>query len=479
MKKLLLSMMAMLITSAISFAQEPTFVGSETCINCHNNFDPELISEYQKSGHPYKLNPVDGAPPTYPENTSPGVIPPPGTDWDMFQYVIGGYGWKARFVKPDGRIYTLTDSAQYNLADGSWVPYHKDEDKKYNYGCFQCHTTGGTPEGSWNDVAEDSLGTFTEPGVRCEGCHGPGSDHIADPTNVTPPIVDEELTFGRCGDCHQRGGKTNAIPASKGYVRHHEQYNEMLASRHGDGKGEDLTCIKCHDPHVALRYPEAAGDGFQGISTSCENAACHPGQEILVNNVPKDISCESCHMPEATKSALGTQVGNGWQGDVATHIMGINTAAVTREAMFTEDGGLVALDGEGLAAVTLDFVCLACHTDQTVEWANTYAPDIHTNGIVTDIESSTELPTSMALHQNYPNPFNPSTAITFDLTQPVQVELNMYSVDGRLVARLVDNRMPAGFHTVRINADMLPSGSYLYELIANGERFVKTMVLSR
>ncbi|MDQ7053956.1 MAG: hypothetical protein Q9P14_14120 [candidate division KSB1 bacterium] len=84
---------------------------------------------------PHKwLNKVEGGPPTYPENTSPGVPnPPPNTTWDDFAYVIGGYGWKARFVKKDGRIFTAGDSAQYNLANGGWAPYHKDEEKTYNY----------------------------------------------------------------------------------------------------------------------------------------------------------------------------------------------------------------------------------------------------------------------------------------------------------------------------------------------------------
>ena len=79
------------------------YVGSDQCIACHTNFNPVLVENYVASGHPYKLNAVDGAPPTYPAHTSPGLTEtPPGTTWDDFAYVIGGYGWKARFVKKDG-----------------------------------------------------------------------------------------------------------------------------------------------------------------------------------------------------------------------------------------------------------------------------------------------------------------------------------------------------------------------------------------
>jgi hypothetical protein len=434
---ILASLVTLLALATSTSAQE--YVGSAACISCHQNTTPDIVNEYIKSGHPYKLNAVDGAPPTYPENTSPGVPnTPPGTEWSDFAYVIGGYGWKARFVKPDGRVYTTGDSVQYNLADGSWVAYHKGEDKKYDYSCFQCHTTAPTAEGSWNGVPEDSMGVFGEPGVRCEGCHGPGSDHVANPSGVKPPIQDVDLSKNRCVECHQRGSATNAIPASGGYVRHHEQGNTMAASKHGDGVGAELTCVSCHNPHVALRYPEAAGDGFDGLNATCET--CHFDKEIKLNDGTKDISCQSCHMPLASKSALGTQVGNGWKGDLPTHLWGINTEAVTREAMFTDDGGLVALDEDGLGKVTLDFACLACHTDKTVDWASGYAAKIHENGIVT---------------------------------------LSLYSVDGRLVGRLVDQPMPTGFHTVRIDGSTLPSGVYLYELIAGEARFTKSMTLSK
>ncbi len=454
----------------------PQYVGEKTCLSCHTGINPTLVAEYQKTGHPFKLNKVEGGPPTYPENTSPGVPnPPPNTTWDDFAYVIGGYGWKARFVKNDGRVYTIGDSAQYNLADGGWVPYSKGKDKKYDYNCFKCHTTGPSPEGSWNGIAADSLGTFSEPGIRCEGCHGPGSEHVASLGTVKPPLIGDDLRINRCGDCHQRGGTTNAIPASGGYIRHHEQLNEMRASAHGDGQGTDLTCATCHDTHVPLRYADAAGEGMSGIKTTCET--CHPNHEILVNGSPKNIDCVDCHMPMAGKSAIGMQVGNGWKGDVKTHIWGININAVTKEAMFTSDGKFVQLDENGHAAVTLDFVCLGCHTQKDVAWAATYTKDIHTNGIVTGLDAVAELPKDFRLMQNYPNPFNPSTTIAFDLPKATRVVLKLYSQNGQLVKTLIDQNMPAGAHKVTLDASSLASGVYLYRIEAGDFVDSKKMLL--
>jgi hypothetical protein len=477
MKKLVLIFACVFLIAGMSFAQ--TYVGSTTCMGCHNVVNPNtgynIWQEYMTSGHPYKLNEVNGAPPVYPPNTTPGVPnPPPTTAWADYQYVIGGYGWKARFVLPTGRVFTATQEVQYNLETQGWVAYHFGEDKKYDYGCFPCHTTGPSPEGSWNGVPADSLGTFNEPGVRCEGCHGPGSDHAANPTGVHPPIEGDNLKLTRCGECHQRGGATNNIPVSGGYIRHHEQINEFRASRHGDGNAPDLTCASCHETHVPLRYPEATPE--DGINTHCET--CHPGMEIQLNGQPKQIECVDCHMPPASKSAVGMIVGNGRRGDVKTHIMGINVNPVDYNAMFNAGGTAVLLDGDGLGAVTLDFVCLRCHTAETLSWASSFATDIHTNGI-NGVEIDENVPVAYDLGQNYPNPFNPATIIEFSIPQSSQVSLSLYTVTGELVENLMSEYMPAGNHTVNFNAAGLPSGVYLYKINAADFSSTKKMILMK
>ncbi|MCF8242819.1 MAG: T9SS type A sorting domain-containing protein [Melioribacteraceae bacterium] len=457
-----------------NFAQ--TYVGESTCLSCHSSLTPDIVNNYLVSGHPYKLNEVSGAPPEYPENTSPGVPnPPPGTEWSEFSYVIGGYGWKARFVKPDGRIYTETEEVQYNLETGDWVAYHFGEDKKYDQSCFKCHATGATTEGSWNGVPEDSLGTFNEPGIRCEGCHGPGSEHASNPS-VALPNVDEDLTITVCASCHQRGGVTNAIPASGGYIKHHEQINEMRASKHGDGEGGELTCASCHNAHIPLRYSNAAVNDMTAIEVECQT--CHSDKQIMLNGEIKPIDCIDCHMPAASKSAVGLQVGNGWRGDVKTHIMKINTDAVTKDSMFTNDGSLVKLDENGLAAVTLDFACLKCHTSETVEWASSYAVDIHTNGI-TGMKDASEIPDNYLLSQNYPNPFNPATTIRFELPKTSKVKLSVYSINGELVAELINNTMPSGSHNIEFDGSSLSSGVYVYALTTDNFNATKKMILMK
>ena len=87
------------------------------------------------------------------------------------------------------------------------------------------------------------------------------------------------------------------------------------------------------------------------------------------------------------------------------------------------------------------------------------------------------IPTEFALAPNYPNPFNPTTTIEFALPEAVEVSLRVYDVRGRVVARLVERPMAAGYHRVQFNASRLASGLYLYRIQAGRFTQVRRMIL--
>jgi hypothetical protein len=77
------------------------FVGSKSCQGCHTR----AFATWQQSGHPYKLMKVEnGLAPQFPFTKLPG--PPPGSSWNDVLYVVGGYGYKSRFVGKDGFFIT-------------------------------------------------------------------------------------------------------------------------------------------------------------------------------------------------------------------------------------------------------------------------------------------------------------------------------------------------------------------------------------
>ncbi|MBT3232676.1 MAG: hypothetical protein HN356_07660 [Calditrichaeota bacterium] len=314
---------------------ELEYIGSDACAECHEAISDKITN----NGHGYKLNKVEnGQAPSYPYTNVP--TPPVGYDWDDISYVIGGFGWKARFVDLQGYIIT-GDAVQYNIETSGWSGYHSDEDpgtKPYN--CGRCHTTGwkSTDDGgAHQDGMPGMAGQFSEPGVHCEACHGRGSRHVE--SSSADDIV-RDTNSSMCGGCHYRN-ENHLIDASGGFIRHHEQYDEMISGGH-----RGLDCIECHDPHQGIQDPSYS---YAASLAKCQE--CHTGANYAMHN---GADCIKCHMPEATKSAVASNVYNG---DLMTHIFAINTEAVGKDAMWYSDGK------KAVGEVTLDFVCYQCHQD--------------------------------------------------------------------------------------------------------------------
>lgn len=88
----------------------------------------------------------------------------------------------------------------------------------------------------------------------------------------------------------------------------------------------------------------------------------------------------------------------------------------------------------------------------------------------TGITNNNVIANSFELHQNYPNPFNPETKINFDIIISSDVTLQIFDINGRLIANLIDNNFYAtGNYSLTFNAQQynLTSGVYFYKLSAN------------
>ncbi|RUT78319.1 cytochrome c3 family protein [Ancylomarina longa] len=326
---------------------ELAFAGSETCATCHQ----DKYDMFIESGHPYKLNKVvDGNEPEIPWHDLGYIQLPQGKTWADVTYMIGGYGWKARWLDSNGYIMTdnnSNDDTQFNMADGTQVGYstsHAMGTKPYD--CGKCHTTGwkSTDDGgAHQDGLEGIAGEFFAGGVHCEECHGMGNIHTVT-TEESDIHVDK--TSELCGRCHTRNAD-RSIAASGGFIKHHEQYDEWLTSSHN---ANNVGCIDCHDPHASVKYDDKAlGQGVTKACTDCHstfNADNHGGAQL---------ECITCHMPKASKSAIKT---GDYKGDIKTHIFNINAAADGK--LFNAEGTVANPEGLGMS---LDYVCYQCHKD--------------------------------------------------------------------------------------------------------------------
>lgn len=399
------------------------YVGSDKCESCH----PMQFYDFKKNGHGYKLNKVeDGEMPEYPFTNLKGVLKgisdddvdtkkakdavkgtdnPSGTpkSYSEISYVIGGFGWKARFIDKEGYIITGS-KVQYNLKNKTYSGYHNNETgKKYN--CGNCHTTGWKRTTSKdkgdtrNTDRQDNLpgmdGTFAQPGVQCEACHGAGSIHIKSgkPGTITrvakgrttADFLADDMGYGKavaCGECHTRDGEKDypsyisnyekatkkknvlggRINAKKGNIRHHEQYDELLgidpdkaaasSTRSDLFRKVKLACINCHNVHTTTKYQDISGD-MPGMKIDC--VTCH-SNKATVSDHKSETTCIDCHMPKITKSAIKTTKGDEFapsMGDVRTHIFKID---LKKDEQYTDDGKFA------YPRITPAFGCKGCHS---------------------------------------------------------------------------------------------------------------------
>lgn len=318
--------------------QPATYVGSQACQECHE----ELYESYLGTGHPHIMKAVvDGEEPEYPFSEVPD--PPEGYEWADILYVIGGYGWKARFVDKEGYLITGAADAttQYNLENDTldindgWVAYHAGEEN-LPHDCGTCHTTGYRAEGNQNDLP-GLVGVWAEDGVTCENCHGPGSQHANDPQQVKLEINRDRET---CTTCHIDTQVENII-AEGGFVSHHDGYLTPFPS-----KKAVMQCVDCHNPHATTKYAKGIG-----IKQECESCHFQAAEYQKIDN-RRHADCIDCHMPRAIQVATSDPAQ--FSADMRTHLMAINPAEV---AQFTNDGEWA---GPYLA---LDFACKGCHND--------------------------------------------------------------------------------------------------------------------
>jgi hypothetical protein len=109
---------------------------------------------------------------------------------------------------------------------------------------------------------------------------------------------------------------------------------------------------------------------------------------------------------------------------------------------------------------------------------------IHVVSAGSGVSLKDQVPSAPGLDQNRPNPFNPATRIRFDVPAETHAVLEVFDVQGRRVARLLDRTVSAGPHDVSwdgrdAEGHDASTGVYLYRLKAAGATLNRRMVLLR
>jgi hypothetical protein len=84
---------------------------------------------------------------------------------------------------------------------------------------------------------------------------------------------------------------------------------------------------------------------------------------------------------------------------------------------------------------------------------------------------------TFAIGQNFPNPAVDVTRINYSLDEAAEVNFEVYDISGKLIMNEYQGNLPAGNHFMEVNVSDLASGVYQYDVIVDGVRVTRPMMV--
>jgi predicted CXXCH cytochrome family protein len=344
-----------------------SFVGSERCSSCHGR----EASAWKTSQHHRALQAAakstvlgrfdgatfekDGVATTFRERDGRFLIDTAGPDGKPgtfeVKYTLGLEPLQQYLLEmPGGRLQAFGiawDSQPAASGGQRWFDLYPGQklaagdpihwtgiQQTANYMCIDCHVTNLRK--GFDVSANAYQSTWSEAGVGCEACHGPGSAHVASPRvsklpahfparahNVwgtdpdkRPQVAEEgrAAEVETCGRCHARRSQlTDAVhagqnladgfrvsPLEAGLYQVDGQMRDEVFN-HGSflqsrmfAKG--VSCSDCHDPHTQKLRAEG-----NALCEQCHQPARYESRTHHFHDpASKAGQCVSCHMPIVT-----------------------------------------------------------------------------------------------------------------------------------------------------------------------------------
>ncbi|MCL7413562.1 MAG: ammonia-forming cytochrome c nitrite reductase subunit c552 [ANME-2 cluster archaeon] len=235
----------------------PTYLTSTTCENCHK----AKYDMWYNTLHRVMLTPNDTA-------EAMGLPLPPATMWGDISYVIVT---KFELAYIDTFGYFLGNNDAYETE-------HKVFGNSSHVGgaygtCGRCHTTG------WNGSEVNDLpginGTFAEPGIGCERCHGAAGNGHQITVEYSADLCMECHGGGRHGTGWENGG--HAPPAARtgdSCTHCHSPFDKYKGNSINETNATNVACGVCHNIHdmTDSKYAETFSDGIFNSETWSEVA---------------------------------------------------------------------------------------------------------------------------------------------------------------------------------------------------------------
>lgn len=397
------------------------YVGSAACGRCHET----IAASWQDSIHIQMTRPVaeariigDFSPGTHLEKYGRAyqmsardgryviAVAHQGGEFEPFEvhFTLGVNRFQGYLSKlPDGRIYVLP--VFWHRDTNQWIDYKEitplpaDSSHEFrqiwNVNCFNCHATNLRQ--NFDSEARTYATSWTELGIGCEACHGPGAAHVAlmktweaDPASrpayessarnrelgallriFSPKSADKRQVFDTCAYCH--GNKTNYFVGMKPGDRYEDYAAPFLVSQP----------IPADDPQGDF-WPDGRPNRFnrpqalmqsgcflkgQAVCTSCHtiHGAKRP-HSLKVEASKTDLLCTQCHQQfQGPQLAAHTRHGADSAGSrcVDCHMSNVNWRMQLRRL----DHTFAPPVPEMTARYGVPNACNTCHDDRTPEWA--------------------------------------------------------------------------------------------------------------
>lgn len=229
------------------------------------------------------------------------------------------------------------------------------------------------------------------------------------------------------------------------------------------------------DGDVALRYPEQDEDLAAGYSASeFERLNAHWQTPRVTDN----------NMSILIASTGGIEINPGNEiaaVDSEGNVVGVACFDASGRAGISVWGDDAATEAKDGLSNGEPFTLRLWNSDQQTELEPNLAEVIEGSGLIYGTNSfsavSTEtiatIPEECYLEGAFPNPFNSKTIIKYTVTLITDVSLQVFDINGRLVATLVDGVMSAGMHSVTWDAGGVGAGVYFVRLKDEGGRMKK------
>lgn len=254
-----------------------TYVGEKTCQSCHkkDNYDKTPHFQSFKPLSAYKLDKTyatitvyDGAG-NNAKSTTVDLSKALGVEMDT--YVVAEIPKAAGFAKQFYRVGKLVKNSDgtYKI-DSPGLVTGTQNWSAGDYSCAQCHSpgmgSGGTPD-------------YT---ITCEGCHGPGSAHVAATTDEQKKATMVLPTSEACLKCHQSDPTKDATTGAI-ITTNHYGTRDYTFSKHNT-TGMINGCLTCHKTHG----PDANGGLLKKDNPNDICATCHAGKNYDVKTIMWD-----------------------------------------------------------------------------------------------------------------------------------------------------------------------------------------------